>query len=87
LKRKVLIVVPVLLLASGLVWKLAIAKPPPAHKPKIDGVVYVLPKGFLVNLAGGRYAKLDVGLVLAHDMHVGGEGEESAKPPEGSEPW
>ena len=31
---------------------------------KIDGTVYVMPKEFLLNMADGRYAKLDVALVL-----------------------
>jgi hypothetical protein len=85
LKRKLLTLVPVLLVAS-LVWKLVLAKPAPGPKHKVDGIVYVLPKGFLINLADGRYAKLDVGLVLAHDMQIGVEGEEAAKPPEGFGP-
>ena len=33
-------------------------------EPKIAGAVYVLPKDFLINLAGGKFAKLNAALVL-----------------------
>ena len=61
---KLKIVLPVLLLALGGVYKFVLAKPVPVAKPKIAGSVYVLPKDFLINLKGGRFAKLSVALVL-----------------------
>ena len=58
----------VALLALGGVYKFVLAKPAKAEaKPKVHGTVYMLQKEFLVNLADGRFAKLQIGLVLAHD--------------------
>jgi hypothetical protein len=48
----------------------------------VEGTVYVMPKEFLLNLAGGRYAKVTVALVLAPGQSTGG-GEGAATPPEG----
>jgi flagellar basal body-associated protein FliL len=65
---KKLIPVIVALVALGGVYKFVLAKPKAAEaKPKVDGTVYILGKEFLVNLADGRFAKLTVALVLAHD--------------------
>ena len=36
-----------------------------AVKPKINGTIYILPKQFTLNLAGGQYATLTVALLLA----------------------
>ena len=86
MKSKLKFIVPVLLLAVGGVYKFVLAKPgAPAPKPKVDGQVYVLPKEFLINLSGGRFAKLSVGLVLDHAQPVvdPAAGHEGAKPPEG----
>jgi flagellar basal body-associated protein FliL len=86
MKSKLKFIVPILLVAVGGVYKFVLAKPgAPAPKPKVDGQVYVLPKEFLINLAGGRFAKLSVGLVLDHSQPVVAEGggEAAAKPPEG----
>jgi flagellar basal body-associated protein FliL len=88
MKSKLKFIVPVLLIAAGAAYKFVLAKPSaPAPKPKVDGTVYVLPKEFLINLSGGRFAKLSVGLVLDHtqpvvDPAAGGHGG-GAKPPEG----
>ena len=85
MKSKLKFIVPVLLLVLGGVYKFVLAKPgAPAPKPKVDGQVYVLPKEFLINLSGGRFAKLSVGLVLDHSQAITAEGgHEAAKPPEG----
>jgi hypothetical protein len=40
-------------------------------KLKINGTVYVLPKGFTINLSGGQYATLTVGLLLPPGQSVG----------------
>src|SRR3954449_9657080 len=84
MKSKLKFVVPVLLLVVlGGVYKFVLAKPgKPAPKPKVDGQVYVLPKEFLINLSGGRFAKLSVGLVLDEAQATVAEGE-ATKPPEG----
>lgn len=64
---KLKIVLPILLLVAGAAYKFVLAKPAPVKaKPKIEGTVYILPKEFLINLAGGRYAKLSVALVFKH---------------------
>jgi len=81
--KKKLIVVVVVLVAGGGAYKTVLAKPAtPAAKPKVEGSVYVMPKEFLVNLAGGRYAKFSVALVMPHlPAAAGGHG--AAVPPEG----
>ena len=87
MKKKLMIVLPVLLLALGGAYKFVLAKPKAAEaKPKVDGTVYILQKEFLVNLDDGRFAKLTAALVLAHDdtstLPAGGHSA-SATPPEG----
>jgi flagellar basal body-associated protein FliL len=85
MKSKLKFIVPILLLVVGGAYKFVLAKPSAAApKPKVDGQVYVLPKEFLINLSGGRFAKLSVGLVLDHAQSVVAEGgHAAAKPPEG----
>src|SRR4051794_17761344 len=84
MKSKLKFLVPVvLLLVLGGVYKFVLAKPKAEPKPKIEGTVYVLPKEFLINLSGGRFAKLSVGLVLDHTQAIASEEKEAPKPPEG----
>lgn len=82
--------VPIILVVAvlGGVYKFVLAKPAAAgeqQKPRVEGTVYMLQKEFLVNLADGRFAKLQLGLVLSHDdtstEPAGGHGASS--PPEG----
>jgi len=83
---KKLVPVIALLAVLGGVYKFVLAKPATAKpKPHVEGIVYPLQKEFLVNLAEGRFAKLTVGLVLAHDdvAHLPAGGHEAAAPPEG----
>jgi len=64
-KRRLRWIVPILVLVvAGLAYKMVLA-PKSESKDKVDGTVYVMPKEFLLNLAGGRYAKLTVALVMA----------------------
>ena len=80
--KKALIPVIALAVAGG-AYKTVLAKPAaPAQKPKVVGTVYVMPKEFLVNLAGGKFAKVSVALILKHPIEAGG-GHEAAAPPEG----
>lgn len=51
---------PVLLFAGY-----TMTKHKPVAKEKIQGTIYVMPGSFLLNLSGGRYAKLNVALELA----------------------
>jgi flagellar basal body-associated protein FliL len=82
-KSKLKFVIPlVVLLVLGGGYKFVLAKPKEV-KHKVEGVVYVLPKEFLINLADGRYAKLSVALVLPHDALPAAGGHGAATPPEG----
>jgi flagellar basal body-associated protein FliL len=81
-------IVPIIALLAvlGGVYKFVIAKPAKAApKPHVEGSVYMLQKEFLINLADGRFAKMQIGLVLAHDdtSTVAAGGHETASPPEG----
>jgi flagellar basal body-associated protein FliL len=83
-KSKLKFVLPVMvLILLGGAYKTVLAKPKEEPKPKVHGVVYVMPKEFLLNLADDRYAKLTVALVLAHDEPLVAEGTHAATPPEG----
>ena len=84
---KLKLIVPILLAVAGGVYQFVLKEPPPAPKVKVHGEVYVLPKEFLVNLADGRLARLNVGMVFDHGFSsappaAGGHGA-APKPPEG----
>ena len=64
MKKKILIVVPVLLVVVGVAYKMVLAPKPVPPKKKIAGSVVPLQKEFLLNLDGGRYAKVSVALVM-----------------------
>jgi flagellar basal body-associated protein FliL len=84
-KGKLKIILPLaLLLVLGGLYKVVLARPPVVHH-KVDGQVYVLPKEFLLNLAGNHFVKLNVGLVLA-DGEVPTSAEGGTPPPEGFGP-
>ena len=86
MKKKLIIILPVLLLVLGGAYKFKFAKAGEAEaKPKVDGTVYILQKEFLVNLHDGRFAKLTAALLLAHDdtSTAAAGGHEAASPPEG----
>jgi flagellar FliL protein len=81
-------IVPVIALLAvlGGVYKFVLAKPSAAApKPHVEGTVYMLQKEFLINLADGRFAKMQIGLVLAHDdtSTAAAGGHETSSPPEG----
>ncbi|HEY4095263.1 MAG TPA: flagellar basal body-associated FliL family protein [Baekduia sp.] len=83
---KLKIVLPVLLVVLGGVYKFVLAKPAVVPKPKVAGQVYIMPKDFLINLKGGRFAKLDAALVLKEgylDAEVAKLGKEAPPPPAG----
>jgi flagellar FliL protein len=85
-KLKFIIPLTVLILLGG-VYKFALAKPPVKEKHKIEGIVYVLPKEFVVNLEDGHFAKFNVALVLDHSQPTApapaGGHEAPVEPPEG----
>ena len=83
---KKLVPVIALLAVLGGVYKFVLAKPATAEpKPHVHGTVYMLQKEFLINLADGRFAKMQIGLVLAHDdtSTAAAGGHETSTPPEG----
>jgi flagellar FliL protein len=85
--KNIKILIPVLLLVVGGVYKFVLAKPAPAPKPKIAGSVYIMPKDFLINLRAGKFAKLNAALVLKagyleEAVKAAGGGEATA-PPDG----
>lgn len=85
MKGKLKIILPLaLLLVLGGLYKVVLAKPAPGHH-KVDGQVYVLPKEFLLNLAGNHFVKLNVGLVLA-DGEVPSSSQGGSPPPDGFGP-
>ena len=64
-KKKVMIIAPVvLLLVVGVAYKMVLAPKPVVVKKKIEGHLVALDPEFVINLAGGRYAKLTVALLL-----------------------
>ncbi|MFN8224924.1 MAG: flagellar basal body-associated FliL family protein [Gaiellales bacterium] len=63
--KKIMIIAPVVLLLVVFGAYTMFLKPKPVPpKKKIEGTVVPLQKEFLVNLAGGRYAKISVALVM-----------------------
>ncbi|HWH95649.1 MAG TPA: flagellar basal body-associated FliL family protein [Baekduia sp.] len=87
--KNIKILIPVLLLVVGGVYKFVLAKPPVVPKSKIEGSVYVMPKDFLINLKSGRFAKLNAALVLKEGYleeaiaKASGGGHEATTPPDG----
>lgn len=82
-KNVLILVLAALVVGAGAAY--TFAKPKDERRHKVDGTVYVLPKEFLVNLRDGRYAKLNVALVLDHGQSTaaaGGHGGGST-PPDG----
>jgi flagellar basal body-associated protein FliL len=81
-KLKFIIPLVVLVILGG-AYKFVLAKPASAAKAKLDGVVYVLPKEFVLNLADSHFAKVSVALVLPHSEAPAAGAEGGATPPDG----
>ena len=87
--KNIKVLIPVLLIVVGGVYKFMLAPKPVVPKPKIEGSVYVMPKDFLINLSGGKFAKLNAALVLKHGYleeavaAASGGGHEATTPPDG----
>jgi flagellar basal body-associated protein FliL len=64
MKKKLMIIIPVLLLGGGYVAKAKLMAPK-VVKPKLGGEIYILPKQFMCNLQDGHYATFTVALELA----------------------
>jgi flagellar FliL protein len=65
MNKKIIIILLVVLAGGGFAAKTFLMPKKAVAKPKIDGEIYVLPKGFTLNLTDGRYATMTIGLVLA----------------------
>jgi flagellar FliL protein len=77
LKKKLMILVPLLLVVVGGAYKFVLAPKPMVKPPKIAGAVVALQEDFLVNLEGTRYAKVAVALIMkdpAGAAHAPGAG-------------
>lgn len=74
MKKKILIILPIILLGGGYVAKGKLM-PPKVVKPKIAGTIYILPHQFTLNLKDGRYATLTVALELAPGQSDGASAE------------
>lgn len=84
MKKKLKFILPLVLLIAGGAYKTVLAKPAVVPKPKVDGEVYVLPKQFQLNLAGGKMTVLNVALVLEAEPAAKKGGEEApVAPPDG----
>ena len=68
-KKKVLLAIPiVILLVAGVGYKFFLAPPPPAPpEKKVEGKVVPLAEEFVVNLEGGRYAKVKVAVIVEEE--------------------
>jgi flagellar basal body-associated protein FliL len=81
-KKKIIIIALVVLLGGGYVAK-GMVFPPKVVKMKIDGMIYILPKQFMINLKDGRYSTLTVALVLAPGQTVAAADAAAPAPPDG----
>jgi flagellar basal body-associated protein FliL len=65
MKKKLIIILLVVVAGGGFAAKTFLLPKPAVAKAKINGEIYVLPKGFTLNLTDGRYATMTIGLILA----------------------
>ena len=65
MNKKLIIILVVVLGVVGFGAKMFLLPKKAAAKMKVNGTIYVLPKGFELNMQGGKYATLTVALVLA----------------------
>jgi flagellar basal body-associated protein FliL len=82
MKKKLMMVLPILLILGGGFYKTKIAKPAAKPKVHVNGEVYVLPKDFLINLSDGRYAKLNAALIFK-EGYVPVVSKTAGTPPDG----
>jgi flagellar basal body-associated protein FliL len=75
MKKKLIIILLVVVAGGGFAAKTFLLPKPAVAKAKIDGEIYVLPKGFTLNLTDGRYATMTVGLILAPGQADGASAE------------
>ena len=83
MKKKLIIILLVVVAGGGFAAKTFLLPKPAVAKPKIDGEIYVLPKGFTLNLTDGRYATMTIGLILAPGQSDGATAEGATTTPSG----
>jgi flagellar basal body-associated protein FliL len=83
MKKKLMIILPVLLLGGGYVAKGKLM-PPKVVKQKIAGEIYILPKQFMCNLQDGHYATFTVALELAPGQSDGATAADAGGTPSGA---
>lgn len=95
MKSKLKFIVPIVVLALvGLKMTVLKAAPVKVKPPNVKGEVYVIPTPFLLNIEGGKFAKISVGLIFekGHSAvpHAGvapevqaASAEAAPKPPDG----
>jgi flagellar basal body-associated protein FliL len=83
MKKKLMIILPVLLLGGGYVAKGKLM-PPKVVKQKIAGTIYILPKQFTCNLQDGHYATVTVALELAVGQSDGASAADAGGTPTGA---
>ena len=69
--KKLIPILAVVILAggyAGYTFAMPHKKPP---VPKVNGTIYIMPKQFTLNMAGGQYATVTVALLLAPTQSVG----------------
>jgi flagellar basal body-associated protein FliL len=74
MKKKILIILPILLLCGGYVAKAKLMAPK-VVKPRIAGEIYILPHQFMCNLQDGHYATFTIALELAPGQSDGATAE------------
>jgi flagellar basal body-associated protein FliL len=83
MKKKLIIILVVVLAVGGFAAKTFLLPKPAVAKLKVNGTIYVLPKGFTFNLTDGRYATMTAGLILAPGQS---DGASATAAPDSSSP-
>ena len=83
MKKKLIIIVLLVVVVGGVGAKMFLLPKKAAAQQKVDGTIYVLPKGFTLNLTDGHYATLTVALVLAPGQSTGASAAGATTTPAG----
>jgi|GEM_PF-500712 len=82
MKSKLKFIVPIIVLALvGLKMTVLKAAPVKVEPPNVKGEVYVIPTPFLLNIEGGKFAKISVGLIFEKGHSALGEAAASVGAP------
>lgn len=84
MKSKLKFIIPILLLVVGAGLKMTVLKAAPVKvkPPNVKGEVYVIPTPFLLNIEGGKFAKISVGLVFEEGYSALGHAAAAVSAPE-----